>query len=200
MKEHRDLNLLVEEAVKDQRKLRHIISLLYDEDMAHRFNAAKALGEVAKRKPELMKQKWLRIYRTFDDTMSCWGIAEALGEIARNLPQQHRRKIIPFLRGLRKDESCCQGYIWSMCRICQVERDMITDFIPELEDFLNSPDICMIGQALWAWGELGIKEAPERIKDFLLDEGETWIYENDSVSMKNIGTIAEEALRKIKIE
>lgn len=43
MKEHRDLNLLVEEAVKDQRKLRHIISLLYDEDMAHRFTAAKAL-------------------------------------------------------------------------------------------------------------------------------------------------------------
>lgn len=132
--------------------------------------------------------------------MSCWGIAEALGEIARNLAPQHRRKIIPFLRGLRKYESCCQGYIWGMCRICQVERDMITDFIPELEDFLNSPDVCMRGQALWAWGELGIKEATERIKDFLLDEGETWIYENDSVSMKNIGTIAEEALRKIEIE
>jgi HEAT repeat protein len=195
-----DLNLLVEEVVKDHRKLRNIISLLYDEDMTRRFTAAKALGEVARREPELMKQRWERIFRAFDDTMSCWGAAEALAEVARNLPQQQRGKIIPFLRGFRKDECSCQGYIWGMCRICQVDRDRIKDFIPELEGFLKSPDVCLRGQALWALGELGTKEMTERIKDSLRDERKTWVYENDSVSRKNIRTIAEEALRKMEIE
>jgi hypothetical protein len=194
-----DLNLLVEEVVKDHGKLRNIISLLYDEDITRRFTAAKALGEVARREPELMKQRWERIFRAFDDTMSCWGAAEALAEVARNLPQQ-RGKIIPFLRGFRKDEASCQGYIWGMCRICQVDRDRIEDFIPELEGFLKSTDVCLRGQALWALGELGTKEMTERIKDSLGDQTETWVYENDSVSRKNIGAIAEEALRKMEIE
>jgi hypothetical protein len=147
-----------------------------------------------------MKQRWERIFRAFDDTMSCWGAAEALAEVARNLPQQQRGKIIPFLRGFRKDECSCQGYIWGMCRICQVDRDRIKDFIPELEGFLKSPDVCLRGQALWALGELGTKEMTERIKDSLRDERKTWVYENDSVSRKNIRTIAEEALRKMEIE
>jgi HEAT repeat protein len=194
-----DTHLLVDEAIKDHRKIRNIVSLLYDEDITRRFTAVKALGEIAKREPELMKQRWERIFRSFDDTMSCWGAAEALGEIARNMPR-YRRKIVLFLRVFRKDDCSCQGYIWGMCRICQVDRDWINDFAPELEGFLNSSNVCIRGQALWALGELRIKEATGRIKDFLLDEGETWYYENEAVYRKRIGTIVEEALRKLEIE
>jgi predicted metal-dependent peptidase len=87
-----------------------------------------------------------------------------------------------------------------MCRICQVERNRIKDFTKELEDFLNSSNICIRGQALWALGELRIKEVAARMKDFLLDEGETWYYENEVVQRKSIRTIAEEALRKLEID
>lgn len=194
----RYLSSMVEEAVGDHKKLRNIISLLYDEDMEQRFLAAKALGEVAKRDPEMMRQRWERIFRAFDDTMSCWGAAEALGEIARNLPGQ-RSKIVLFLRGFRKDECSCQGYIWGMCRICQVEENRIGDFAPDLMGFLESRNVCMTGQAIWAAGELNIKEAAGKIKGFLNDSRETWLFENDSVSVKTIGKIAEEALAKLKV-
>ena len=152
--EHVDTKLLVDEAIKDHGKIRKIVSLLYDEDMTRRFTAARALGEIAKQDPALMEQRWVRIFRAFDDTMSCWGVAEALGEIARNMPQ-HRRKIMLFLKGFRRDDCSCQGYIWGMCRICQVDRDEIRNFAPELENFLCSPNACIKGQAIWHWESWG---------------------------------------------
>ncbi len=191
-----DINVMVEEAIKDHTKIRKIVSLLYEEDMTRRLTAVKALGALAKRDPALMQQRWERIFRFFDDTMSCWGAAEALGEMARNMPQL-RGRIMLFMRLFRKDDCSCQGYIWGMCRICQVDRDRIHDFAPELDGYLNSPNICMRGQALWALGELRIKEAAGRMKDFLRDEGEIWYYDNEAAERKKISLIAEEALKKL---
>jgi hypothetical protein len=192
-----NITLLVDEVIKDHRKLRNIVSLLYHEDMAERLRAALALGGITRRDPELMQQRWQRIFRSFDDTMSCWGVAEALSEIARNMPGEHRGKLINFLRGFKRDDCSCQGYIWGMCRICRIERGQINDFVPEVEGFLDSQNICMRAQALWALGELERKEAAKKIKGFLGDKNEVWIFENDSVSRKSIGTIAGEALKKM---
>lgn len=192
-----DINSLADEAIKDHGKMRHIVTLLYDEDLTRRFTAAKALGEIARREPELMQRRWERIFRSFDDTMSCWGAAEALGEIARNLPA-YRNKIALFLKIFKKDDCSCQGYIWGMCRICQVERDKINDFVQELETFLNSSNACIRGQALWVLGELRVQAIAERMKHFLEDECETWYYDNEAVNRGKIKTIVEEALRKIR--
>ena len=195
----KDITELVNGVIRDHSKLRSVISLLYDEDMSRRFMAAKVLGEIARQEPELMKQRWERIFRAFDDTMSCWGAAEALGEIGRNL-LQHRRKIVLFLRGFRRDECSCQGYIWGMCRICQVEPAATEDFMQELEGCLDSGNVCMTGQALWALGELRMTGAAERMRGFLNDKRETWIFENEQISMKSIGGIAGEALRKMELQ
>jgi hypothetical protein len=189
---------LVEEALRDHGKLRHIVSLLYHEDMAERLRAALALGEITRRDPELMRQRWERIFRSFDDTMSCWGVAEALSEIARNLPKQHRGKLVLFLRGLRRDDCSCQGYLRGMCRICRIDSERTKDFVTELEGFLDSQNICMRAQALRALGELEVKDAAARIRGFLKDTNEVWIFENESVARKSIGTIAKEALEKMR--
>ncbi len=191
-----DINMLADEAIKDHGKMRNIVKLLYDEDLMRRFTAAKALGEIAKREPELMQRRWERIFRSFDDTMSCWGAAEALGEIARNLPA-YRGRIAIFMKVFKKDDCGCQGYIWGMCRICQVERDKTGEFVQELEAFLNSSNACIRGQALWALGELRVKGMVERMKYFLEDEGETWYYDNEAVNRGEIKTIAADALRKM---
>jgi hypothetical protein len=195
-----DFTSLVEEALKDHGKLRNIVSLLYHEDMAERLRAALALGEITRRDPELMLQRWQRIFRAFDDTMSCWGVAEALSEIARNMPKEHRGKLVNFLRGFKRDDCSCQGYIWGMCRICKIEGGRVNDFVPELLAFLDSQNICMRAQALWALGELERKEATERIRGFLKDANEVWIFEDDSAARKSIGTIAGEALKKMRAE
>jgi hypothetical protein len=84
-----------------------------------------------------------------------------------------------------------------MCRICKVEQGRLKDLVPELEGFLGSPNACMKGQAIWALGELGIRGASDRIRSFLKDPNEIWIFENDSVARKSIGTIADEALKKM---
>ncbi len=72
------------------------------------------------------------------------------------------------------------------------------DFIPEIIRFLKSDNVCMLGQAIWATGELRIAESVTRIKDCLKDDRETWIYENDTARLKKINEIASEALNKIQ--
>lgn len=196
--EQKDVSILVDEAVNDRSKLRKIVSLLYDADMEVRLSAAKALGEVARIKPDYIRQIWHRILNATDDTMSCWGVSEGLGEIARNLPDL-RGKILVRLMKFRRDESTCQGFIWAICRIGQVDREKISEFIPNLIGFLDSGDACMVGQVIWALGELRITETKDRIRGFLSDERETWIYENDAPVIKSIGRIAEEAVRKLEV-
>ena len=188
---------LVDEALRDHQKIKRIISLLYDQDMEKRLLGAKALGEIARIEPEVIKKRWNRIFYAFDDTMSCWGAAEALGEIGRNLPEM-RSRIILFLRKFEKDEVSCQGFIWAVTRIGQVDREKVKDIIPDLMGFLNSKDACMVGQAIWALGELRVQEAIEKIKGFLEDKRETWIYDNSSVRLMSIAGIALEAIYKIQ--
>lgn len=195
-KKPKNLTLMVEEAIKDRRKLKKLISGLYALDMERRFNSAKALGMISRVRPEFINQRWHRLFYAFDDTMSCWGVAEGLGEIARNMPEL-RGKVTILLNRFKKDESSCQGFVWAVCRIGQVDRNKIKDFIPDLETSLDSKDVCMLGQTIWALGELKVDGVAEKIKSFLNDSRETWIYENDSVNRKTIGKISEEALTKL---
>ncbi len=190
------IDLLVEDALRDHRNLKRIISLLYDTEMENRLLGARALGEIARREPESIKKRWNRIFYAFDDTMSCWGAAEALGEIGRNLPEM-RSRILLFLRKFEKDEISCQGFIWAVTRIGQVDREKIEPLIPELIKFLDSEEPCLIGQAIWAMGELRIKKTSDRIRSFLGDSRKTWLYENDSAVIKTLSLIAQEALNKL---
>ncbi|MFO0754016.1 MAG: hypothetical protein U0411_11930 [Thermodesulfovibrionales bacterium] len=188
---------LVQEAIQDPRKINGIISSLYDEDMEQRFVAAKALGELARIMPDRVSRKWRRIFEAFDDTMSCWGIAEAMGEIARNIPGL-RGRISLRLRKFQRDECTCQGYLWAVCRIGQVDMEKVRDWVPDLVSALESKNVCIVGQAVWALGELGIGQGRERIRALLGDARETWLYENDAVLVKKVGTIAAEALAKLE--
>ncbi|MHA2217864.1 MAG: DVU0298 family protein [Candidatus Hodarchaeales archaeon] len=191
------LDLMVNDAVKDRRKFKKLVSGLYNYDLQQRFLSAKALGIASKRKPEFIKSVWQRIFYAFDDAMSCWGVAEGLGEIARNIPEL-RGRITVLLNKFKKDKTSCQGFVWAVCRIGQVDKNKIKDFIPDLKDFLESSDVCMLGQAIWALGELNEKEASDKIKTFLNNNEETWIYENDSVKKKTISEISKEVLTKLQ--
>lgn len=190
------IDLLVNDALRDHRNLKRIISLLYDVEMENRLLGAKALGELAKRDPESIKKRWNRIFYAFDDTMSCWGAAEALGEIGRNIPEM-RSRIVLFLRKFEKYEISCQGFIWAITRIGQVDREKIKDIIPDIVRFLDSGDICMVGQAIWSLGELRVSEIIEKIKVFSKDERQTWIYDNETARIAKLSDIAKEAIGKI---
>lgn len=192
-----DLTSIVDNAINDRTKLRSLISLLYDSDLEKRFIAAKALGEIARIKPKLIDQVWRRISSAFDDTMSCWGVAEGLGEIARNQPE-FRGRIVSLLKLLIRDDACCQGCIWAIGRIGQVDRERINDFIPDLLELLDSPDVCNLGQVIWTLGELKISSVKGRIEKLIDDNRPTWIFENEAVSLKTIGEIAGEAAEKLQ--
>jgi hypothetical protein len=179
-----------------RKKLRELISGLYDPEMSKRFETATRLGVFARENPALVRQMWNRIFYAFDDTMSCWGVSEGLGEIARNLPDM-RSKILALLRKFQSDEASCQGFVWAVCRIGQVDRKIVEDFIPDLIGRLEGHATCMIGQSLWALGELGISGTAENIRSFLHDTRETWIYENDAVRKKTLAEISKEALHKL---
>jgi hypothetical protein len=56
-KKPKNLTLMVEEAIKDRRKLKKLISGLYALDMEERFNSAKALGMISRVKPEFINQR-----------------------------------------------------------------------------------------------------------------------------------------------
>ncbi len=185
---------LVDAVIRDHRNIKRVIALLYDASMENRLLGALAIGEIAKRSPEIIKKRWNRIFYAFDDTMSCWGAAEALGEIGRNVPEM-RSRIVLFLRKFERDEISCQGFIWAITRIGQVDREKVEEIIPDIIRFLDSQDACMVGQAIWALGELKVSSAIERIKGFLKDERQTWFYDNDTVRIARISEIAREALK-----
>jgi hypothetical protein len=187
---------LVQDVLLDNKKLKHVLALLYDTDMEKRFSAARALGEIGARNPSLIEHKWRRIYAACDDTMSCWGVGEALGEIARAMPEL-RKRIILLLGKFYRDECTCQGYLWALARIGRVDRYSIAEQLPNLERALYSANICLVGQALWSVGELEITEATERVQKLTSDDREMWLYENDAVRVKKVGIIATEALEKI---
>lgn len=180
----------------DIKKARQLIAGLYDADMGRRFASARALGEFAGAHPDLIKKVWNRVFYAFDDTMSCWGVAEGLGEVARNVAGM-RIKILRLLRKFEDDEASCQGFIWAVCRIGQVDREIISGFVQDLIDRLSSPTPCMLGQAIWALGELGISQSAETIRGMTDDMRETWIYENEGVVRMTIGEIAKQALGKL---
>jgi hypothetical protein len=186
-----------DEKATERKRLRQIIGGLYGVDMQKRFASAQALGRIAKDDPDSIEKTWNRIFYAFDDTMSCRGVAEGLGEIARNLPRL-RSRILTLLRKFQTDESSCQGFIWAVCRIGQVDRKLVNDFIPDLERAVESGASCMIGQALWAIGELRLVKNLSAVRRFLNDGRETWIYENDSVRIRTLGDIAGEALQKLQ--
>ena len=75
---------------------------------------------------------------------------------------------------------------------------MFKDFIPDLMICRDSKNPCMIGQSIWAIGELRIEKAVEKVKSFLGDTRETWLYENDSVAKKTLGEISKDALKKLQ--
>ncbi len=183
--------------VSENKKLRQIISGLYSADIGKRFETAKALGEFAHNNPAVIRQVWPRIFYAFDDTMSCWGASEGLGEIARAVPDL-RSKILQLLRKFQHDEASCQGFLWAVCRIGQVERNLVQEFIPDLVHNLEADAACMLGQAIWALGELKVYEAESQIKAFALDTREADIYENEAVTRKTIGRISLEAEEKLQ--
>ncbi len=176
--------------------IRDIVAGLYGVDMQKRFDAALALGRLSKDDPETVMRVWNRIFYAFDDTMSCWGAAEGLGEIARNMPRM-RSKILALLRKFAADEASCQGFVWAVCRIGQVDSKLIEGIIPDIERASGSAAACMVGQSLWAFGELGVCGCEDKLKAFLDDTRETWLYENDAVRKKTLGEIANEALKKL---
>ncbi len=191
------VNMASSEGKTRRDSIRDIVAGLYGVDMQKRFDAALALGCLAKEDPEAVMRVWNRIFYAFDDTMSCWGAAEGLGEIARNMPGL-RTKILVLLRKFAADESSCQGFVWAVCRIGQIDHKLIEDIIPEIERASASPAACMVGQSMWALGELGIYGCEDRLTTSLGDTRETWLYENDAVRKKTIGEIAGEALRKLR--
>lgn len=181
----------------DREQLRRLFAGLYSSDMEDRFKAACRLGQLARDDSNAVVRVWNRIYHAFDDTMSCWGVAEALGEIARNLPDK-RSKIVALLRKFRADESSCQGFVWAVCRIGQVDRELVEDFIPDLLRLLDCGAACMAGQTIWAIGELCIREGKKKVSSFIDDQRETFIYENEGVRKKTLDTLAREALEKVE--
>lgn len=188
---------LVDDVLRDHRKLKRVISFLYDADMRNRLLGALTIGEIAKKSPEIIKKRWNRIFYAFDDTMSCWGAAEALGEIGRNIPEM-RSKIVLFLRKFGNDEISCQGFIWAITRIGQVDREKIRNFIPDLIRFLDSKDACMVGQAIWSLGELEVSEIVDKIEAFSRDERQTWFYDNETARLAKVLEIARESIAKIR--
>lgn len=75
--------------------------------------------------------------------MSCWGAAGGLGEIARNMPEL-RDKLILHLKKFQRDEASCQGYVWAVTRVGQVDRGKISALIPGLVRYLDSDEACPV--------------------------------------------------------
>ena len=77
------------------------------------------------------------------------------------------------------------------------ETDVVGEVVPELVDFLGDRDGTLRGQAVLALGEIGDGRAREGLEKLIGDRHRVSLYENEDLSVREIGNAATEALKKL---
>lgn len=139
-----------------------------------------------------------------------WGAPEAMAEImchSESLRKEYLHMLISYMRPdgdeLFQDGNFIElpmlqrGVLWGIGRLAQHHRsEMIERRIEgDVAAYLNSPDLQVVGLAIWCLGMLGTFTDSEKISPFLGNEAEVALYSDDSLQCLTITQLAVNALR-----
>ncbi|MFH0784773.1 MAG: HEAT repeat domain-containing protein [Pseudomonadota bacterium] len=142
-----------------------------------------------------------------------WGAPEAMAEIMFHctlLRHEYLHMLVSYLREdgdeIFQDGNYLElpflqrGLLWGIGRLCQGHRtEMVAkELLADIAAYLPSPDIQVMGLAIWCLGMLGGSFAAAKISDFLGHPGEVRLFVDNTLATVTVGKIAEDGLKQIR--
>ncbi len=186
-----------------------LIGLLTDPDETTKWRAVKALGRAAaqlfSQDPERAKKVIRQLIWNLNEESGGigWGMPEAFGEILTVVPdlqEEYACLLVAYIADgpcFIENETLQKGVIWGLGRLKHIEEDLRSQAIPFLLDSLKSPDPFMQGIAVWALGEMGVKEALPLLKSLQLENQMIKIFTEDALEEKPLDQWLKETIIKL---
>lgn len=186
----------------DRKAWSHLIRALYLPDEFVGWRAAEGFGRavamLADSDTETCREMFRRLFWALNDESGTSGrrVAPAVGEAVARRPDVFGEYALIIWPAL--EEPFLQASVaWALGRIGQVDPELVRKAVPDLVSLLDSPDHEVRGHAAWALGEIGVREAAEKIAALAGDAGEMKIFLAGELRRVTVGALARTALRKL---
>ncbi|MBZ4686437.1 MAG: hypothetical protein PWQ96_1697 [Clostridia bacterium] len=191
MLEEKDFAGIVQLGIQKRSTLKYLQVFLYDLNSVLTWRAIEALGlvcgSISQQKPELVRDIIRRFFWSLNDESggTPWSSAQVIGEIIRHNPKEYQN-FISNLACFLEDENI-RGYVlWALGRIALKAPELIEEYIPEIEQFLNSKDQTIKGFAAFALHSIGTPEAKEALQKIEKKDDMFSIYLDGELQKKRI--------------
>jgi HEAT repeat protein len=197
---------------KEKLKTGKLLSDLCSQDESVKWAAVTALGgfvsELAETDPEAARN-WMRrfMWQLNEESGGIgWGIPEVMGEVmARHegLAREFFRILLSYLDedgNYLEFEPLQRGVLWGLGRLAQVRPELLKSCsaVHFVEPFLHSPDDPLRGLTVWVLGWIGNPQSLPQIRNLRKDPAEISLFTNNSLQLRSIQDLAEEAIEKIR--
>jgi hypothetical protein len=202
--EKKDYNALSKRALADGKVVSALISLTYDKDNALSWRAMEAIGlitkDLSRSDPGAVRNIANRLLWMMRDESGGipWSAPEILGEIVKNNPGLCS-DIALIITSFHDELMFTAGVLWALGRMGKINVETADYAVPIIRSYLTSADDTLRGYAARAIGEMGDVESSKELESMKHDPGHVRFYEEGEIKERNIGEIAEAALKKIRI-
>ena len=141
-----------------------------------------------------------------------WGAPEAMAEVMCHctpLRQEYLHMLISYMRedGSERFQEgnylelpmLQRGLLWGVGKLCMVHRSEMKrqQIASDLAAYLNSPDIHVVGLAIWCLGLLGSSSKKQQITSFIDNKGKISLFIDGVIQDVTVGQLAEDALKYV---
>jgi hypothetical protein len=192
------------------RLINPLVGCLCSTDEMVKWLAVSGLGEiistVADQEMEAARVVMRRFMWMLNDESGGigWGAPEAMGEVMAchaGLAEEYAHILVANMReegNFLELEMLQRGLMWGMGRLCGARSQLMRDknagrYLPY---YLDSTDPEVRGRAVWALGQLGNRDAAEKLKALLDDQSPFSIYLGGKIEQFTIGKAVAEVLAK----
>ncbi len=194
---------IVRLALVDQRVLRTLLRLLYEDDDYIHWLAIDAIGRaggaIAAGDPDKTRGLIRRLLWTLNEESggTPWGATGAVGAIVAARPDLFAA-YLPMLCPFHDDVSIYPEFIWSLAAVGRTRPDLTAEYGPFLLAAADHGHAGVRGYAAWCLGLLRPDGAAAVLAARLGDAAEAAVYEGDGVyRRRTVGAIAAESLARI---
>jgi len=183
-----------------------------------RWNAIYTFGwlvpRIAEKDPEAARIVMRRFLWSMNDESGGigWGVPEAMAEImchSRILRREYLHMLISYMREdgeeLYQDGNYLElpllqrGLLWGIGRLCQdhLHEMRKRGIVADVESYLDSSDMHVVGLAIWCLGLLGEATASDKIRHFLQCQEQVTIFLNGEVHQAAVAELAGNTLKAL---
>ncbi len=202
----RDLDGLVDVAVRKRRVLSSLVSQTFDPEPLICWRAVEAMGLAANRiaedDPDFVREHLRRLNwgLTEESGGICWRAPEAIAEIVRHRPGLFGDfiPIVVFLILNMAEEDLDHfrtGILWAIGRLGNLASDHIPAVLPAITSALDDPEPQTRGMAVWCLGQVGRGGLLRDHPDLHSDDGSVDLYEDANITQTTVRQIVQQALR-----